>query len=200
VADHDERAAGKAIMAPATEADVRIAGPTADKARLCIQAAELRARHKSFTEIAATLNLASPMVAKRAVQEGLTLIPAEDVREVRRLSDQRLDRMARDLIDVVDNPGPLVSQGKIMLNEENLDAPAVPYPDQMVRVRALEALIKLDAEYRKLHGADAPRRSVTITSEMIAARVAELKNQLGLQGASAALEWLNGATEPGGAG
>src|SRR5580693_185111 len=97
----------------ADDGDVRVGGITADKARLCIEAAELRAQHMTFTDIARELHLATPAVAKRAVQTGLTLIPSEDVREVRRLSDQRLDRIARGLLSVIEEPGPLVSQGKI---------------------------------------------------------------------------------------
>ncbi len=174
------------------DADVRVGGVSAQKARLCIEAAELRARHVSFADIARDLHLASPAVAKRAVQTGLTLIPSEDVREVRRLSDQRLDRIARGLLVVIESPGPLVSQGKIITDEDGN-----PFHDRMVQVRAYEALLKVDTESRKLHGADAPRRSVTITSDMISARIAELKAELGIQGGAGALGMLTGEVEPG---
>lgn len=180
----------------ADDGDVRVGGVATDKAQLCIRAAELRSRHMSFANIARELHLASPAVAQRAVRTGLTLIPAEDVREVRRLSDQRLDRIARGLLGVVENPGPLVSQGKVMMNEENPDAPPVPYADQMVRVRAYEALLKVDSEMRKLHGADAPKRSVTITADMIAARISELKAELGMTGSQAALEGFGEEVPP----
>jgi hypothetical protein len=165
------------------DGDVRLGGVAADRAQLCIRAAELRARHVPFADIARELGLASPAVAQRAVRTGLTLIPSEDVREVRRLSDQRLDRMARKLLAVIAEPGPLVSQGKIIVDEGG-----VPFPDQMVRTRALEALLKVDGEMRKLHGADAPKRSVTITADMVASRIAELRAELGVSGSGAALE------------
>lgn len=182
---------GKDVVAPVQDADVRMTGMTAEKSRLCIQAAELRAKHVTFADIARDLHLASPAVAKRAVQTGLTLIPSEDVREVRRLSDQRLDRIARGLLVVIESPGPLVSQGKIITDEDGN-----PFHDRMVQVRAYEALLKVDTESRKLHGADAPRRSVTITSDMISARIAELKAELGIQGSAGGLGMLTGEVEP----
>jgi hypothetical protein len=178
----DDGRPGKEIKL-AADSDVRLGGVASDKAQVCIRAAELRAQHMTFANIARELGLATPAVAQRAVRTGLTLIPSEDVREVRRLSDQRLDRMARKLLGVIAEPGPLVSQGKIITDEDG-----VPYPDQMVRTRALEALLKVDGEMRKLHGADAPKRSVTITADMIAARISELKAELGVPGPGPALE------------
>jgi hypothetical protein len=189
--DPDDDRPGKEISL-ADDGDVRLNPTTADKAQLCIRAAEMRASHKTFAEIARQLHLASPAVAKRAVQRGLGMIPSEDVREMRRLFDQRMDRYSLGLLEVVENPGPLVSQGKIITGEDG-----EPYPDQMVRVRAYEALLKTLAEQKRMHGADAPRRSVTITSDMITARIAELKAELGISGSAAALGMLQGEAEAG---
>ena len=53
-------------------------------------------------------------------------------------------------------------------------------PDEQARSRAQEVLLKASAEYRKLHGADAPKKTMAITHEMIAERIMELKRELGL--------------------
>lgn len=144
-------------------------------------AAQLRSQFKSFTVIARELDLPSPKEAQRAVRQGIALTPADDVREIRRLEDQRLAKIGEELLAVVADPGPLVSQGKIMMRPVDMDAPEEPYPDQMTRVRALEGLMKLSAEFRKLHGADAPKKTMAITQDMITERIMELRRELGDQ-------------------
>lgn len=148
-------------------------------ARLCLRAAGLRSQFKSFVQIARELELPDPKEAQRAVRQGIALMPADDVREIRRLEDLRLARIGEKLLAVVEDPGPLVSQGKIMYRDDGPDAPEVPYADEMTRVRALEGLMKLSAEFRKLHGADAPRKTMAITQDMITERIMELRRELG---------------------
>ena len=143
--------------------------------RLCLQAADLRAQHRSFREIAQELGLASPKDAQKAVQQGLALTPADDVREVRRLEDMRLQEIARSAREIMLNPPPLAQLGKVVLDDNG-----EPIPDEQVRSRAQEVLLKASAEYRKLHGADAPKKTLAITHEMIAERIMELKRELGL--------------------
>lgn len=157
----------------------RLSSGAEDWVRVCLRAATLRSQFMSFAKIAAELDLATPREAQRAVRQGIAFTPADDVREIRRLEDQRLARIGLELLAVVDDPGPLVSQGKIMYRSEDPDVPEVPYPDQMTRVRALEALMKLSTELRKLHGADAPKRTMAITSDMIQERILELRRELG---------------------
>ena len=155
-------------------------GPAAeDWVRVCLQAAQLRSQFKSFTVIARELDLPSPKDAQKAVRQGIALTPADDVREIRRLEDQRLARIGEKLLAVVEDPGPLVSQGKIMMRYDGPDAPEMPYEDQMTRVRALEGLMKLSAEFRRLHGADAPKKTMAITQDMITERIMELRRELG---------------------
>ena len=53
------------------------------------------------------------------------------------------------------------------------------FEDRMVQVRAIEGLLKVSAEARKLHGADAPKKTMAITQDMITERIMELRRELG---------------------
>jgi len=143
--------------------------------QLCLRAAELRSQHRTFAQIAAELELESPADAQRAVRQGLALTPADDVREVRRLEDMRLAEIAVKQRDILLNPPPLAQLGKIVV-----DGDGVPVPDEQARSKAAEVLLKVSAEMRKLHGADAPKKTMAITHEMVAERIMELKRELGM--------------------
>lgn len=153
----------------------KVPAQTAAVVQLCLRAADLRAQHKTFRQIAAELELESPADAQRAVRQGLALTPADDVREVRRLEDMRLAEIAVAAREVMLNPPPLAQLGKIVHGEDGR-----PVPDEQARAKAQEVLLKVSAETRKLHGADAPKKTMAITHEMVAERIVELKRELGL--------------------
>ena len=169
----------------------RLSSGAADWVRVCLQAAQLRSQFKSFTVIARELDLPSPREAQRAVRQGIALTPADDVREIRRLEDARLAESGAKLLDIIANPGPLVSQGKVMTDNDGR-----AYEDRMVQVRAIEALLKVSAEVRKLHGADAPKKTMAITQDMITERIMELRRELGDQ-ADQVFGAMAGEIEPG---
>lgn len=148
---------------------------TAAVVQLCLRAADLRAQHKTFRQIAVELELESPADAQRAVRQGLALTPSDDVREVRRLEDMRLAEIAVSAREVMLNPPPLAQLGKVVHDEDGR-----PVPDEQARAKAQEVLLKVSAETRKLHGADAPKKTMAITHEMVAERIIELKRELGL--------------------
>ena len=96
------------------------------------------------------------------------------------MAELRFDRLARETLKVAADPGPMVSQGKVMYDE----ATGQPYPDNAVRVSALELWRKIQADWRKFDGLDAPKRSVTAHIEVadVRARIAELQRELDIQG------------------
>ena len=155
----------------------RLSPSEAEWARVCVQAAVLRSKFKSFADIARELDLPSPKDAQRAVQQGIAITPADDVREARRLERQRLERIGRRLLAIAEDPGPLVSQGKIMMAV--VDGVEVVFEDRMTQIRALEALTKLSAETSKLDGLYAPKKTMAITHDMITERIMELRRELG---------------------
>jgi hypothetical protein len=153
----------------------KLPAQTSAVVQLCLRAADLRAQHRTFAQIAVELELGSPADAQRAVRQGLALTPADDVREVRRLEDMRLAEIAVVNRETMLNPPPLAQLGKVV-HDENGN----PVPDEQARAKAAEVLLKVSAEMRKLHGADAPKKTLAITHEMVAERIVELKRELGI--------------------
>jgi hypothetical protein len=153
----------------------KLPSQTSAVVQLCLRAAQLRAEHRTFAQIAVELELGSPADAQRAVRQGLALTPADDVREVRRLEDMRLAEIAVEMREILLNPPPLAQLGNVVRGGDGL-----PVPDEQARSKAAEVLLKVSAEMRKLHGADAPKKTLAITHEMVAERIVELKRELGI--------------------
>ena len=71
-------------------------GPVGEeRARICIRAAELRARSVSYRDIAKELGLDSPLAAKKCAETGYGLAPGEDLRMARRRAADELDLIRR---------------------------------------------------------------------------------------------------------
>ena len=159
---------------------LRITETQRERMGVCVRAAQMRARHMSFRAIAKDLGMENPKSAYEAVRIGLSLLPDEDMREARRLEVLRLDRIGREAMARVADPGPLVSQGKVMLDPDT----GLPYPDNQIRIQALTILLKLSAEVRRFRGLDAPKRSVSLLAEVpvteIQAHLDSLRAELGL--------------------
>ena len=159
---------------------LRVSKTARDRMGVCVRAAQLRAGHMSFRDIAKELGMENPKSAYEAVRIGLSLLPDEDVREARRLEILRLDRIGRELMALILDPGPLVSQGKVMVDPDT----GLPYPDNQVRSQALALALKLSAELRRFRGLDAPKRSVSLLAEVpvteIQAHLDSLRAELGL--------------------
>jgi hypothetical protein len=135
----------------------------AEKVRLCLLAARLRTRKMKYTDIAAELGFANAAAAKRAVSVGLGLMPAENFAEARRQASEELDEMTRGVWEEIENPPPMTTvSGKIVINPET----GQPYPDAVVRIQARRLLLDIQKEWRKLHGVDAPKQSVTFSGTL----------------------------------
>lgn len=135
-------------------------GPAAtERVRICIRAAELRAKSVGYVKIAELLGLENGQAAKKCAEAGFGLAPGEDLRMARRVSAARLDQIMARLWETAENPGPLVNQAGIIR-----DNAGQPIEDRNARIAALRGLIEADKEYRKLHGADAPRQSVSVVA------------------------------------
>ena len=168
------------------DVDLRISETAMTRMRLCVKAAQMRAAHKTFRQIAVALGLSSPAAAQIAVKQGLSVLPEDNLQDAHRMQVLAMDRAARKLLAVAEEPGPLVSQGKIIWKREREDPADAgePYPDNTVRVQALQAYLKALADMRKFRGLDAPRRSVSLLGEIpvadLQAHLAQLRAELGI--------------------
>jgi len=164
---------------------VRVPASVRAKVQLCIRAAELRVRHARFVEIARELGLPDAATARRAVEEGLALVPSEDVRAVRRLAADELHAVGRSAWGLVDDPGPATTvSGKVIIDPGSGE----PYPDNSVRVAALGKILEVNKELRKLHGADAPKQSMSVVASMSAEEIRSVAAQVMAQARDAERE------------
>ena len=140
-------------------------GPVGEeRARICIRAAELRARSVSYRDIAAELGLDSPLAAKKCAETGYGLAPGEDLRMARRRAADELDEIRREAWQVVENPGwaTTVTGKLVLIPDEN--GTEKPQLDRQAVIAALNVLRGANSEYRKLHGTDAPRQTVSVVA------------------------------------
>lgn len=138
-----------------------------EKAQTCIRAAELRARSMSFRDIAAELVLSSPAEAKKCAEAGYGLAPGEDLRMARRRAADELDEIRREAWKVVENPGWATTvTGKLILIPDPETGEEKPQLDRQATIAALNVLKGVNAEYRKLYGADAPKRSISLVTSV----------------------------------
>jgi hypothetical protein len=179
-------------------------GPVGEeRARICIRAAELRARAVPYKDIAAELGLDSPLAAKKCAETGYGLAPGEDLRMARRRAADELDLIRRDLWKVVDSPGFATTvTGKLVLVPDPDTGEELPQPDQQTRVSALNALRAVNAEYRKLYGTDAPRQTVSVVAsaplEELQAAVEAMRAEVAEAERQAQLEAQRGPDDDGG--
>ena len=180
-------------------------GPVGEeRARICIRAAELRARAVPYGEIARELGLDSPLAAKKCAEVGYGLAPGEDLRMARRRAADELDLIRRELWGVIENPGYATTvTGKLVLVPDETGEEK-PQPDQAVRTAALNSLKGVNAEYRKLHGTDAPRQTVSVVAtaplEELQAAVEHMRAEVAEAERQAAMEAFQGPDDddPGG--
>ena len=193
---------GKPCRKSTAAAPWNIAPVALAKAQTCIRAAELRARSVSFKNIALELGLSSPLEAKKCAERGYGLAPGDDLRTARRTSAMRLDEIMNGLWKVVDEPGWATTvTGKLVIVTDPVTGAEGPIPDQQARISAYRALLDADKEYRKLYGADAPKRSVVLSAsvEELNAEVERVKAEIAEAERQAAMEALCGDDDdPGG--
>jgi hypothetical protein len=174
---------------------------TVRTARRDLEAAELRARGRSFQRIADDLGLASKGHAHDAVSRALASLPSDGAEEARRLDLERLDRLIEVAWGVMERPHLAVSNGRVVrrrtgeterdddgferLDDEGKTIPV--YEDVMDDGPTLQAIDRIRAllERRaKILGYDAPSRKQVevITAETVDAEIARLEAELGCGG------------------
>ncbi|HMH94004.1 MAG TPA: hypothetical protein VK586_23360, partial [Streptosporangiaceae bacterium] len=149
---------------------------TAATARRDAEAAALRAKGRTFDQIAREMRFSSRAKAYEAVMRAYADIPYEGAEEARRLDLERIDRLIEHSWAVMEREHLTVSQGRVVgkrigwetdaVTGETLhDADGAPIPQYedilddgpgMTAVKELRALVERRA---KMIGYDAPARS-----------------------------------------
>jgi hypothetical protein len=169
---------------------------TVDTARRDAQAAALRAKGRTFDQIAAELRFSSRAKAYEAVQRAYADIPYEGAEEARRLDLERIDRLIEYCTAVMEREHLTVNNGKVIRHFvgierdedgiERLDLDGKPIPvfedvlddgPGMTAVREIRGLLERRA---KMTGYDAPARSrvEVIGADTVEAHIAALEAEL----------------------
>lgn len=121
----------------------------------------MRARSRSYKDIAAELGLNSPLEAKKCAEVGWGLAPGEDLRASRRRAADELDLIRRELWAIIDAKAyKVAANGTVPLDPES----GQPLEDPDAKIQALRALTEVNKQYRVLMGTDAPKLSASVVA------------------------------------
>ncbi len=168
---------------------------TPDTARRDAEAATLRAKGRTFDQIADEMNYASRGKAYEAVMRAYADIPYEQVEEARRLDLERLDRLIEQAWAVMEREHVTVSQGRVVGKQTGFqrdpdtgevlrasdNQPIPEYTDilddgpLLAAIREIRGLLERRA---KIIGYESPQTYQIGTIDAIDAEIARLKAEL----------------------
>lgn len=135
------------------------------------QALALRARGKTYAQIAQALGYADKGAAYKAVQRGLSTPLQEPAAELRALEVERLDRMTEAVWGVLENEHLTVSHGRVVMHDGK------PLADDGPVLAAVDRLLRIAERRAKLLGLDSPTQARVdgqITYEVVGVEGADL--------------------------
>lgn len=154
---------------------------TIENAQRDAEAARLRARGKSYQQIADTLGYSSRADARRGVQLILVETVAEPAAEVREMQLVQLDELTQAALDVLERRHITVSHGRVIYDDDGTviedDGPVLAAIDRLLRIQERRA---------KLLGLDAPSRHEVVTLSAVEAEIERLSAELGRSEAGSA--------------
>jgi hypothetical protein len=168
---------------------------TAASARRDAEAAALRAKGRTFDQIAREMRYSSRAKAYEAVMRAYADIPYEGAEEARRLDLERIDRLIEQAWAVMEREHLTVSNGRVVgkrtgwerdevTGEVLHDADGAPIPmyedilddgPALAAIRELRGLLERRA---KMIGYDAPTRHEVLTIDAIDAEIRALRAQM----------------------
>ena len=168
---------------------------TASTVKRDAEAATLRAKGRTFDQIAAEMDYSSRAKAYEAVMRAYADIPYEQVEEARRLDLERLDRLIEQAWAVMEREHLTVSNGRVVgkrtgwerdevTGEILRDGEGAPIPEYedilddgplLAAVREIRGLLERRA---KIIGYEAPQKHEVLTIDAIDAEIRALKAQL----------------------
>jgi hypothetical protein len=169
----------------------RLPGRKIDQARIDARAAELAVQGLTMRQIADQMGWADSATAKRAIDRHLAL-SAEPVNEaLRRLWGARIEESVKVVWEAMHAVNYAISQGKVVCHPETGEA----LIDRDPNVRAADTMMRLGERAARLFGLDAPKKTITLTVDMMKAELVELGNQLGFDDPLSVAGALAEATE-----
>lgn len=132
-------------------------------------AAQLRAQGATYDEIARRLGWTDKSAAHKAVSRALAAVPADAVDQLRQVEDLHLHALRARAWAIVENPGPLVSEGRVIK-----DTGGEPLEDENTRLRAIGQCSRVSAQRSRLWGLDAPQAHKITTSSDVDDEIARL--------------------------
>lgn len=140
-----------------------------------MRAAEMRSRSMTYQQIADALEM-SVGAAYKAVQRAFASIPTEEAVEAKRQELDKLDRIERHLLGVMEREHIKVDHGKVIRDDETGER----ILDDGPGVQAASTLLRVQERRTRLLGTDAPQRQVTtvITESIVDAEIARLEREL----------------------
>lgn len=124
-----------------------------DTAERDAAAARLRAQGMTLAQIAEQLGYASKGAVHDAIRRALAAVPAAAAAELRERSLARLDLAYELAQEVLERDHVVVSHGRIIRDDDGQ-----PLRDAGAELAALDRMVRIDAEVRKLAGLDAPTK------------------------------------------
>lgn len=132
------------------------------------EAARLRARWLTYRQIAEEMGYADESGAYRAVQRALKASAQEATEEVRRQEVERLDDMARKVMEVIERRHVVVS-GNNRYDDLQDDQPTL---------QAIDRLLKIQERRARYLGLDAPQR-LSVDAENLGREIGEILGDIG---------------------
>ena len=152
-----------------------------------VEAVKLRAQHRTYDEIAQIMGWSDESTARKAVQRALQRNEEENVEELRRVENAKIDLAEQEAWRILRTRWTKVDHGRVMyeiseeIGEDGLPKPTViPMENPDPHAAALRILTKLMERRAALRGLDAPTRRIVevITDDDVRAATEALRAQL----------------------
>lgn len=155
---------------------------TIESAERDAEAAMLRARRRTFQQIADELGYADKGAAHHGVKRALARAGRDTVNEARALMLDHLDELIQEFWAIARRRHVLVQQGKIV-REMTPDGP-ITLTDDGPTMEALAQIAKLEKQRADILGVLAPKRIDNFTFDGLTSAIAELEKEVEAQGGS----------------
>lgn len=152
-----------------------MSGRKVEQAQVDAKAAELAVQGLTMTQISQRMGWASPSTASAAINRHLAR-SSEPVNEaLRHLWGHRIEESVKVVWEAMHAENLVVSQGKVVCDPRT-DEPLI---DRAPNVQAADTMMRLGERAARLFGLDAPKKTVTLTVDMMRSELMELGTKLG---------------------